>query len=58
MFVFLLFISKDLFYNNFLIIQYTLDNKIKATILINTYNTSFNFINEKCIEIIYKRFEI
>lgn len=38
--------------------QYTLQNRIIATILVNTYTIKFSFIDEKFAKIIYKRLEI
>ena len=43
---------KDLFCENFFIIQYTLENEIMATILTNTYATRYSFIDEKFAEIV------
>lgn len=50
--------SKDLFCESFLIIQHTLGNKIKAISLVDICATRFGFINEKFVEMIYKRLEI
>ena len=49
---------EDLFCKSPLTIQFTLGNKIKAIILVNTCATKFSFINEKFTEIVYKRLEI
>lgn len=43
---------KNLFYESFFIIQYTPENKIKATTLVNTCATRYGFINEEFIETI------
>ena len=50
--------SEDLFCKSFLTIQCTLENKIKAIILVDTYTTEFGFIDKKFAEIIYKKLEI
>lgn len=50
--------SKNLFHKNPLTIQYIPDNKIKIIILIDTYTTEFSSIDEKFIEIVYKKLEI
>ena len=49
---------KNLFYKSFLIIQGTLGNKIKVTLLVDTYITAFGFIAEKFVKIVYKRLGI
>ena len=49
---------KDLFYKISLIIQYTLGNKINRAILVDTYATQFDFINEKFAEIICQTLKI
>lgn len=54
----LFFISKDLFYENSFRLQYTLGNKIMATLLAHTYTTIYSFINEKFAKIVYQVFEI
>lgn len=58
LFISLLFLPEDLFYENLLIIQCILGNNINATTLIDTYAIRFNFINEKFARIIYKELEI
>lgn len=54
----LFFILKDLFYKNSFGLQYTLRNKIMATLLVNIYATRYSFINKKFVEIVYQVFEI
>lgn len=49
---------KNLFCENPLTIQCILGNKIKKTILVNTYSTRFGFINKKFIKIIYNKLAI
>lgn len=58
LFVFLSFLPKNLFYKNFLIIQYILGNKIKVIILVTIYITRFGFIDKKFAKIICKKLEI
>lgn len=58
LFVSLLFLSENLFCKNLLTIQYTLRNKIKVTILVNTCATRFSFIDEKFAGIICKKLKI
>ena len=49
---------KHLFCKIFLTIQYILDNKIKAIILVNTCAARYNFIEEKFAKIVCERLEI
>lgn len=58
LFVFLLFILKDLFCGSFFTIWYILGNKIKVITLINTHAIRFDFIQKKFIKIIYIKIEI
>ena len=50
--------SKDLFWESLLIVHCTLEKKINAIILVDTYPTGYSFINGKFAEIIYQIFEI
>ncbi len=56
--VFSKFIPEDLFWENLLTIQYTLGNKIKITILVNTCAIGFEFIDKNFAETICKKLEI
>lgn len=58
LFVSLLFMLKNLFYESFLTIKYILGYKIKVKILVNILVTGFSFINEKFAKIICEKLEI
>lgn len=58
LFVFSLFILKELFYKSLLIIQCTLSNKIKAITLIDIYDTRFGFVAKEFAKIVCKKLEI
>ena len=45
---------KNLFYESFFTIQCTLRNKIRATILANTFATRYRFIDEEFAETVAK----
>lgn len=49
---------KDLFYESPFIIQYTIGNKIMATILADIYAIRYGFIDEKFVETICKVLKI
>ena len=49
---------KDLLYKSPFIIQYTVGNKIMATILANIYAISYSFIDKKFVETVCKFLKI
>ena len=49
---------KDLFCKGFFTIQYTLENKIMATILANICATRYDFIDKEFAETVCQVFEI
>lgn len=58
LFIFLSFISEDLFCENSLIIQYISSKKNKAIILVDTFAIRFAFIDKNFIEFICKKLQI
>lgn len=58
LFIFLSFMSEDLFCRSFFTIQYILGNKINTIILIDIYTTRYGFINKKFAKIFCRTLEI
>lgn len=57
-FVLLLFISKNLFFESFFTIQYILNNNINTKIFADIYIARYDFNNEKFVKIICQMFQI
>lgn len=56
--IFSSFISKNLFYKSFFIIQYRLKNKLIVTLLADIYITEYSLIHKKSAKIVCQILEI